>query len=430
MLAVSEGPSTAPKIAADFLSSDFHDDFDLGVPGSRFVSKGVKAYLHNAMGRQHPQVVEELVPLWATRTQLGKGCMETSVERDVLIVGERVVRVEYLVRHAQQLSGQDRVCRRRTTVVGAAKQTSGRPSREAANDETRDASTKRKGPQLRDSFAKLDADGSGHLSIAEIINAASLVGLRFDEHDLQKQLLTQDHDGDGTFELDELDSVLKKDQLLETIGLERFDRPLLFDVLPLIARTFDAHAAVETCMKSAEEREHAILLEARRGRASAARELARSSNVTAVKKAARHAALRPAQRRLRPRPLVEAEVPAELQVARRAATQSTVELAQMVESFEEQVALASEAQTQDLQLDCVAAALDEACVAANSQRAKLAAPLNTMGVRPPRHHQLPRSQSKPAFERPRRPHALPPLTAEGAMLPKARSAAQLPSRAR
>jgi len=42
---------------------------------------------------------------------------------------------------------------------------------------------------------------------------------------------------------------------LEDAGIESFDRPLLFDVLPLVARTFDAHLAIEKCFRDAQDRE-------------------------------------------------------------------------------------------------------------------------------------------------------------------------------
>ena len=86
---------------------------------------------------------------------------------------------------------------------------------------------------LRSCFAKLDGSGRGHLSIREIASATSLVGLRFNERELHQDLLTQDADGDGTFELHELDTVLRRNQRLQRSDLvSHTDQPFIFDVLP------------------------------------------------------------------------------------------------------------------------------------------------------------------------------------------------------
>ena len=102
------------------------------------------------------------------------------------------------------------------------------------------------------------------------------------------------------------------------------------------------------------------------------------------------------------------------------AAQSTAELAQIVENFEERLKDRAERDdgnvgvTELAAYESMSAALDEACGAANRQRAKLAALPASMAAAPQqpklRHAALPRSKSS-AFERPRRPHALPPLGA-------------------
>jgi len=335
--------------------------------------------------------------------------------------------MEYTVRHGQ-LASQDRICHRRTTAINDkddGDQPAGSQSEQGAT-----RGKKKKAHSLRDSFAKLDADGTGNLSLSEIISAASLVGLRFDEADLSQQLLAGDRDGDGTFELHELDEVLREDQKLESIGIERYNRPLLFDVLPLVARSFDAHATVEAVLNSANERDRAMATEGRRARMATTRELTKSANMAAVKRAAKQA---DTTRRKSRRRRDEAELPEHVQAARRAASQSTIELAELVDRFEARVDYATseaaekagDATAAELEnFDGMAAALDDACVACNSQRSRLApTALKTLGVRPARHHDLiglTRSRSKPAFEHARRPTRLPPL-ADAKKLPRSAS---------
>ena len=46
--------------------------------------------------------------------------------------------------------------------------------------------------------------------------------------------------------------------VLEEEGIE-YDRPLIFDLLPLVAKTFDAHASVNHVMRVAKERDEKIV---------------------------------------------------------------------------------------------------------------------------------------------------------------------------
>ena len=287
MLKEPEGPKSAGKVARGFFSLDIVDEFDLGIPHEKYVTRGIHEYLYLARLRAPRIIIKEIVPLWATQTTHTGSHAETNVETEVLFPGDKPVRIEYTVRHGRR-SNDDRICRRRTTNIHL-------PQTEdaAEGDEVTTLSPRK---ALRQSFAKLDADGSGHLSISEIVSASSLLGLSFNAGELQKQLLSEDNDGDGTFELHELDDMLKKDEQLERTGIERFDRPVIFEMLPLIARSFDAHSTVEDVMHKAAERERAMAEEDRQTRIATTRGLARSwissPDMLAVKTTARLARLR------------------------------------------------------------------------------------------------------------------------------------------
>lgn len=125
---------------------------------------------------------------------------------------------------------------------------------------------------LRRSFAVLDVDGSGGLSLRELRQAMHSCNMhRLREHlneaELKDQLKGLSFDVHGGFHLTNLEKVLEQDAVLNASGIE-YERPLLFDVLPLVSRTFDAHRTVETCLREQAEldrrREHEHLLALRR----------------------------------------------------------------------------------------------------------------------------------------------------------------------
>lgn len=413
MLKINEGPKNAPRIADSWLSLDFVDDFDLGIPGKKHMSRGIKEYLHSSMTRKVPTVLKVTVPLWATHTTAAGSSMETTVEREVMLLNDRVARMEYTVRHGQTTS-DDRICRRKVT---AAQHWSKTGDADGADNPDRPKNA------LRESFAKLDSDGSGHLSINEIMNASSLLGLRFKDGELQEQLLVGDNDGDGTFELHELDAIIKKDEVLDSIGMEQFNRPLIFEVLPLVARTFDAHSMVEACLHEATVRDRNIIAEQRRARVAATRDLTQTKDMLALRQVAKReerppkAKKKPKRRQLAP---VADPSPAAL-AAQRAVTQSTLELASIVESFEERLkerAESVDAYNVDVKelaaYESASTSLDEVCGACNQQRARLASippmPRDNRRSVTFQEKQSPLRRTKSsAFMPPRRPHALPPL---------------------
>ena len=110
---------------------------------------------------------------------------------------------------------------------------------------------------LRESFATLDSDHSGHLSLGEISSAMSLVGIELPNRIIRRQLNGIHTDSHGGFELTELDSVLRRDKEMQDEGID-YERPLIFDVLPLVAKTYDAHKTVTSSLSVAMERDARI----------------------------------------------------------------------------------------------------------------------------------------------------------------------------
>ena len=100
MLEMPEDAARAPKIASNYLTTDFIDVIDLE-PGSRNRTNGVKAYLQDAQGRSPLKIVDVLVYPWVTRSAVVGSSTETTVEREVMITGERHLRIEYTVRHGK-----------------------------------------------------------------------------------------------------------------------------------------------------------------------------------------------------------------------------------------------------------------------------------------------------------------------------------------
>ena len=74
---------------------------------------------------------------------------------------------------------------------------------------------------------------------------------------MEKQLDGIHTDKKGGFELSELDFLLKRDQTMKDEGIE-YARPIIFDLLPLVAKTVDAHSTVSQCLDLARERDAKI----------------------------------------------------------------------------------------------------------------------------------------------------------------------------
>jgi hypothetical protein len=133
---------------------------------------------------------------------------------------------------------------------------------------------------LRDSFTALDKDHSGHLCVEEILSASNLIGLTFDKHELARDLLLADADADGAFEVHEFDKLLRQQLQMAEAGIEENDRPLVLQILPLVARSNDAHHTVHRCME--ESRSRVAEIELRHESTEGLQPLARASTMTQV----------------------------------------------------------------------------------------------------------------------------------------------------
>ena len=404
MIAQHEGPTTAPLIARSFLSEDFVDVVDL--PGSKATRHGTKEYLSHALASPPPPEEQVMVPLWFT-SSMYSGIHEINcLEREVL-VAEQHLRVEYRVRHLPRKVGgptEAQICRRRTSLAANMQddEQEGKPIHVAT---------------LRDEFAKLDTDGSGSLSVDHIVHATALVGLRMEARELRQQLAV----GKDAFELSELDAVLKEDRRLEKIGVQRSNRPLLFDVLPLVASTFKMHKTVAQCIDSAVEREASLAREqeVREVRAAETRQFKASMNMAEVRHAVQTLG-----------PVANDGEPATAGNVRSATDRSTEELANLVDEIE---LLASiEGMSQNVMN--LYEGLDLACAECIQQRKKLR-PL--MGTQYSAKAMRLAGRTKKPQEKPRRTLTLAPIRTAAEMntgagrprrLPKSSSEPAMPRR--
>ena len=87
-----------------------------------------------------------------------------------------------------------------------------------------------------------------------------LVCPNFKKANVREQLVGIQTDKLGGFGLAELDTVLRRDRTMQDEGVE-YERPLLLDVLPLVAKTYDAHKTVQSCIAVAKERDAKIVRE-------------------------------------------------------------------------------------------------------------------------------------------------------------------------
>lgn len=401
MLAMPEDKETAPKLAAQFLSDDFVDECKLA--GQKHETKGARDYMAAAMRRPTQKVTSVDVQPWVTRSTIDGSC--TVIEREVRLGGFHRVRVEYTVRHGAG-SDEGRICRRLTTPVDY--------DGDEDDGEEGETSLSPTG-KLRRALATLDADGSGCLSLDEIVKATKMVGLQLNKSELHKTLLVGDQDGDGTFELHELDEIMRRDALLAETG-NAGQRPLVFEVLPLVARTFDAHAAVEGCLRDARERDDEMARDASAARIAADRKLLQHPDVKTVRREALSSV-----RRLSGG---GETLPEPLQQMRRGVDESTAELSSVLDQME---ALQGDETT-----GLVAGLHDEirtACTACNMQRMRLRERLAEHEQRSPGKPSplAARSPSSSLLKGPRRPHAVPPMQHR---LPKSVSGPVMPMRGR
>ena len=225
--------------AAEFMTPDFVDE--LKMHGQKTTTKGIAGYLAKAGTKQHPRITEIFMKPLVVGIQSSEHAHVVTVMCEVLL-GEALnmkMTFEVLIRIAD---GQAHVSRRLAEDLGW--------------DATMSTAKADAHSGLHSSFAALDS--SGHLSIDGIVNASKLVGLRFKKEQLARELLLEEamhHSSEGAFELSEFRAVVKQQRVLAEAGIEPFDRPFVFDVLPLVARTFEAHSTVEQCLREARERD-------------------------------------------------------------------------------------------------------------------------------------------------------------------------------
>ena len=252
LLAMQEDAQTAKAIAFKYLACEFVDEHDM--PGNYIRTMGTGDYLKRRFaGHTGLRAASTVyIPPRVQRVSVsGRGKERVTtvvVEYEACFANRLDLRIEY---HVQQRRLRDpRLAKRRVA-----------PMAPLSRPETSTVDVKRGGitKGLRESFEALDADRSGHLSVEEITKATALVGLRLNPRALAKQLLLASTDGDTQFEMHELDAVLRQERELREAGIEEFSRPVVFGVLPLAARAFDAHQVVARSIKNAEER--ALMME-------------------------------------------------------------------------------------------------------------------------------------------------------------------------
>ena len=231
--------------AAEFMTMDFVDE--LKMHGQKTTTKGIAGYLAKAGTKQHPRITEIFMKPLVVGIQSSEHAHVVTVMCEVLL-GEALnmrMTFEVLIRIAD---GQAHVSRRFAEDLGW----------EATMSTAKADAHSGLHSSMHSSFAALDVDSSGHLSIDGIVNASKLVGLRFKKEQLARELLLEEamhHSSEGAFELSEFRAVVKQQRVLAEAGIEPFDRPFVFDVLPLVARTFEAHSTVEQCLREARERD-------------------------------------------------------------------------------------------------------------------------------------------------------------------------------
>mmetsp|Transcript_28802 Transcript_28802/g.73960 ORF Transcript_28802/g.73960 Transcript_28802/m.73960 type:complete len:293 (+) Transcript_28802:22-900(+) len=194
MLAMEKKPDQR-KQAAELLTANFVDE--LNMPGARSTSRGIGQYCARASKRQ-PITAIYTAPKVA-RSEAGKKGFLIIVETEVCMGGMSDVRMTFDVL-LKGPSDDPRISRRiieplapfaALDAAAASQSIIGRPA-----------------DRLRESFAALDVDASGTLSMDELISASKLVGLKFKRDQLATELqLTDALGGNDTFELHEVDAV-------------------------------------------------------------------------------------------------------------------------------------------------------------------------------------------------------------------------------
>lgn len=103
-------------------------------------------------------------------------------------------------------------------------------------------------------------NASGVIDVGLITKAMNTIGLPYTQEELAGELARTDTDGDGQLEVHEFEANLRQQAALCKAGLEGALEPwdlgrcLAVDALPLAARAYTAHAAVDEAIKESESR--------------------------------------------------------------------------------------------------------------------------------------------------------------------------------
>ena len=272
---------------------------------------------------------------------------------------------------------------------------------------------------LRDSFAKLDADGSDTSRLTRSSARPTSSTCASTSPTSRSSSSPATATATAPSSCTSSTPSCGKDRILQNTGMERSHcRARSSSRCFLWSRGHSTRTLrSRTARKSGGAREGDRRRAEEGARPARARELTESPDIVAVKRA--HACAvssrKNRSKKAREQRRSEDELPPDLRGAKQALAGQTEELAQILESFEERLAAAEKKEEVSVaelaSFESMAKSLEDACATANKQRNKLDGTIQgrvlSNSKAPPRHHELPRSSSKSAFEKPRRPHGLP-----------------------
>ena len=115
------------------------------------------------------------------------------------------------------------------------------------NDKMRD--------ELTQCFQMMDVDGSGSIDADELLAAMALIGLKAPKAELLELINSVDSNRTGSMELSEFLELMSKHLLVAEVKASNdfkvsmmIRRPVVLDTFPLVARSFDVHTTVDSCI--------------------------------------------------------------------------------------------------------------------------------------------------------------------------------------
>ena len=119
--------------------------------------------------------------------------------------------------------------------------------RRMLNDKMRD--------ELTQCFQMMDVDGSGSIDADELLAAMALIGLKAPKAELLELINSVDANRTGSMELSEFLELMTKHILVAEVKASNdfkvsmmIRRPVVLDTFPLVARSFDVHTTVDSCI--------------------------------------------------------------------------------------------------------------------------------------------------------------------------------------